>query len=243
MIGINNSLVDVLAIGAHPDDLELAMGGTLLKLKALGYRLGMVDMTRGERGSRGTAETRRVEAENAFKMIGAEFRENLDLGDQQLADTPDRRRAVTECIRRHKPKLVFTHSLQDRHPDHEGCALLVKHAMFLAGASNTEADGEPHVPKRLIYFFSHWMAEPNMYVDITDFYEQKIRAAKAYTTQFFDPSSKEPATLLARPEFFSDLDARFRHFGAQIGVKYAEAFWVREKFKIDDPVKFFAPDK
>jgi N-acetylglucosamine malate deacetylase 1 len=239
MIGINTIPVDVLAIGAHPDDLELAMGGTLLRIKTLGYSVGMVDMTRGERGTRGTAETRRDEAANAFAVMGADFRENLNLGDQELKDTPDRRRAVVECIRRHKPKLVFTHFPQDRHPDHEGCSELVKHAMFLSGAGQAEADGEPHTPKRLIYFFSHWMYDPNMYVDITDYYERKILAAKAYTTQFFDPDSTEPATLLARPEFFSDLEARFRHFGAQIGVKYAEAFWVREKIKLDDPVAFF----
>ncbi len=239
MTGINTIQTDVLAIGAHPDDLELAMGGTLLRLKAQGYSVGMVDLTRGERGTRGTAETRRVEAENAQKIMGADFRENLDLGDQDLRDTPERRRAVVECIRRHKPKLVFTHWLHDRHPDHEGAAALVKHAMFLSAAGNADADGEPHTPCRLLHFFSHWMTEPNLYVDITDYYEQKIRAARAYTTQFFDPSSTEPATHLSRPEFWDDLDARFRWFGAQIGVKYAEAFYVREKFKVNDPVAFF----
>jgi bacillithiol biosynthesis deacetylase BshB1 len=236
MIGINTMQVDVLAFGAHPDDLELAMGGTLIKLKALGYRVGMVDLTRGERGSRGTAETRKSEAEAAFKIIGADFRENLDLGDQELSDTPQRRRAVVECIRRHKPALVFTHYLYDRHPDHEGAARLVKHAMFLAGASNADAAGEPHTPKRLLHYFSHWMAEPNVFVDISEFYDRKIRAAKSYTTQFYDPSSVEPATHLSRPEFWDDLDARFRGFGTQIGVKYAEAFWMREKMRVDDPV-------
>lgn len=240
MIGMNPIPVDVLAFGAHPDDLELAMGGTLLRLKSLGYRVGMVDMTRGERGSRGTAETRDAEAKAAYDIMGADFRENLDLGDQALADTPDRRRAVVECIRRHKPKLVFTHYLQDRHPDHEGAAILVKHAMFLSGAANADAGGEPHSPKRLLYYFSHWMAEPNVFVDVSEFYEQKIRAAKAYTTQFFDPNSTEFATHLSRPEFWDDLEARFRYFGTQIGVKYAEPFWMREKIKVDDPVALFA---
>jgi bacillithiol biosynthesis deacetylase BshB1 len=215
------------------------MGGTLLRLKALGYSVGMVDMTRGERGSRGTGETRKAEAAAALKVMGADFRENLDLGDQEVKDTPERRRAVVECFRRHKPKIVFTHFLHDRHPDHEGTALLVKHAMFLSGAANFEGDGEPHTPKRLLHFFSHWMAEPNVYVDITDYYERKIEAAKCYTTQFFDPASKEHNTLLSRPEFFQDLDARFRFFGMQVGVKHAEAFWMREKIRIDDPVALF----
>ena len=229
-------ITDVLAFGAHPDDLELAMGGTLIKLKSLGYCVGLVDMTRGERGSRGTAETRKAEALAAFEILGADFRENLDLGDQELVDSPAGRRAVIECIRRHKPSLVFTHYLHDRHPDHEGAAQLVKHAMFLSGAANAEADGEPHTPKRLLHFFSHWMAEPNVFVDVSEYYEQKIRAAKAYTTQFYDPQSSAYATHLSRPEFWADLEARFRFFGTQIGVKYAEAFWMREKMRVDDPV-------
>jgi bacillithiol biosynthesis deacetylase BshB1 len=239
MSGMNNIPVDVLAFGAHPDDLELAMGGTLIKLKSLGYRVGMVDLTRGERGTRGTAQTREAEAKAALEITGADFRENLDLGDQELADTPERRCAVVECIRRHRPSLVFTHYFYDRHPDHEGAARLVKHAMFLSGAANAEAEGKPHTQKRLLYFFSHWVAEPNLFVDVSDFYAQKIRAAKSYTTQFYDPSSREPATQLSRPEFWDDLDARFRWFGAQIGVKYAEAFWMREKMRVDDPVALF----
>jgi len=236
MSSVNIMHVDVLAFGAHPDDLELAMGGTLIKLKALGYRVGMVDMTRGEKGTRGTAETRKAEAEAAFQIIGADFRENLDLGDQNVRDTLEQRRAVVECIRRHKPALVFTHYLQDRHPDHEGTAQLVKHAMFLAGAKNAEAEGEPHTPKGLLHFYSHWVMEPNVYVDISEFFERKIRAAKAYGTQFYNPSSTEPATRLSRPEFWDDLEARFRWFGLQIGVKYAEAFWMREKMRVDDPL-------
>jgi N-acetylglucosamine malate deacetylase 1 len=239
MTGINTIPVDVLAFGAHPDDLELAMGGALVRLKALGYRVGMVDMTRGERGSRGTGQTREAEAKTAFEIIGADFRENLDLGDQELVDSPAGRRAVIECIRRHAPALVFTHYLYDRHPDHEGAARLVKHAMFLSGAANAEADGEPHTPKRLLHYFSHWMVEPNVFVDISDFFEQKIRAAKAYTTQFYDPSNTGFATHLSRPEFWDDLEARFRFFGTQIGVKYAEAFWMREKMRVDDPVALF----
>jgi len=111
--------------------------------------------------------------------------------------------------------------------------------MFLSGAVNMDASGEPHSPKRLLHFFSHWMNEPNVYVDISEFYERKIRAAKSYTTQFYDPSSTEPATHLSRPEFWEDLEARFRFFGVQIGVEYAEAFWMREKIQVDDPVALF----
>jgi N-acetylglucosamine malate deacetylase 1 len=235
----NNLHVDVLGIGAHPDDLELSCGGTLLRMKALGYSVGMVDMTRGERGTRGSAEIRAREAAAASKVIGADLRENLDLGDMLVKDAPEGRRAVVECIRRHTPAIVITHALQDRHPDHEGTATLVKNAMFLAGARNFEAAGEPHVPLRLMYFPSHWIPEVNVFVDVSDYWEQKIEAARCYKSQFFDPSSSDPDTLLSRKSFFEDLEARFRNFGQLIGVKYAEAFWVREKLRINDPVAFF----
>jgi len=238
-MAFNNTHVDVLAFGAHPDDLELACGGTLLRMKALGYKVGMVDMTRGERGTRGTAEIRASEAACAAKVISADVRENLDLGDMMVKDTPEGRRAVVECIRCHTPTIVITHWLQDRHPDHEGTSVLVKNAMFLSGARNFEAEGEPHVPLRLMYFPSHWMPETNVYVDITDFWEKKMQAAQCYKSQFFNPSSTDPDTLLSRQGFFDDLEGRFRNFGLQIGVKYAEAFWVREKLRIDDPVGFF----
>lgn len=239
MIGINNLPVDVLAVGAHPDDLELACSGTLLRLKWLGYRVGLVDLTRGERGTRGSAEMRAQEAAAAFEILGFDFRENLDLGDMALQDTPEKRRAVVECVRRHKPGLVITHWPQDRHPDHEGAGTLVKQAMFLAGARNYEAEGEPHTPARLIYYPSHWMMDCNIFVDITGFYEHKLRAARCFASQFHRPESQDPATLLSRPEFWSDLEARHRWFGYQIGVKYAEGFIVREKIKVDDPVSFF----
>ncbi len=238
-----SSTIDVLAIGAHPDDLELSCGGTLLKMKALGYTAGMVDLTRGERGTRGSAEIRQSEADAAFKIMGLDARVNLDLGDMHLQDTQDRRRKVVEVIRKFKPRLVITHWPHDRHPDHEGASALVKHAMFLSGARNFDADGDPHVPGRLLYFPSHWVQDLNVYVDITEFYERKIEAAKCYKSQFFDPDSSDPATLLSRANFFEDLETRFKNFGYQIGVKYAEAFWIREKIRIDDPVKFFTPPR
>ncbi len=236
-------IVDVLAIGAHPDDLELSCGGTLLKMKSLGYGVGMIDLTRGERGTRGSAEIRAAEAQAAFKVMGLDVRENLDLGDMHLQDTQDRRRKVVEVIRKYKPRIVITHWSSDRHPDHEGASALVKNAMFLSGARNFDADGEPHTPGRLMFFPSHWVQELNVYVDITDVWEKKVEAAKCYTSQFFDPDSKDPATALSRPHFFEDLETRFRNFGLQIGVKYAEAFWIREKIRIDDPVGFFTPPR
>ena len=232
-------IVDVLGIGAHPDDLELSCGGTLLKMKSLGYAVGMVDLTRGERGTRGSAELRAQEASAALKVMGLDVRENLDLGDMHLQDTQDRRRKVVEVIRKYKPRIVITHWPYDRHPDHEGASLLVKNAMFLSGARNFDADGEPHTPGRLMHFPSHWVQDLNVYLDISEHYERKIEAAKCYKSQFFDPDSKDPATLLSRANFFEDLETRFRNFGYQIGVRYAEAFWIREKIRVDDPVGFF----
>lgn len=236
----NQIPVDVLAIGAHPDDLELCCAGTLLRLKSQGYSVGLVDMTMGERGTRGSAEIRMNEAKAALDVLGLDFRENLNLGDMHIQDTQDRRRKVVECIRRHKPRLIFTQYFSDRHPDHEGTGQLVKNAMFLSGAGNFDAEGEPHVPKRLLYFYGAWVIEPNVYVDITDFWERKMESARCYKSQFYDPKSSDRDTLLSRPQFFADLELRFRNFGQAIGVQYAEAFHMREKFRVDDPVAMFA---
>ncbi|MCL4305602.1 bacillithiol biosynthesis deacetylase BshB1 [bacterium] len=232
----NTQHVDVLAIGAHPDDIELSCAGTLLRMKSLGYKIGIVDMTRGERGSRGNADIRAKEAQEALQILGFEFREVLDVGDLQIQDTHERRVKVVECIRRHKPKLVFTHWGRDKHPDHEGTSELVKHSMFVAGAANFPARFEPHNPARLLYWPSSWVMEPNVFVDVTDFYEHKIRAAKAHKSQFFDPQSKDPMTILSQPAFFERLEIRARYFGDQIGVKYAEVFYMREPVKVDNPM-------
>ncbi|MBK8127472.1 MAG: bacillithiol biosynthesis deacetylase BshB1 [bacterium] len=237
MSEVNTQVVDVLAIGAHPDDIELSCAGTLLKLKQLGYKIGIVDMTRGERGSRGNAEIRAVEAQEALAILGFEFREVLNLGDLQIQDTHERRVKVVECIRRHKPKLVLTHWNQDKHPDHEGTSELVKHSMFVAGAANFPADYAPHNPKRLLYWPSSWMMDCNVYVDVTDFWEHKIRAARAHKSQFFDPNSSDPMTILSQPVFFDRLEMRARYFGDQIGVKYAEVFYMREPIPVHDPMK------
>jgi len=232
----NTQKVDVLAIGAHPDDVELSCAGTLLRMQAQGAKIGIVDMTRGERGSRGNAEIRAVEAQDALKILGFEFREVLDLGDLQIQDTHERRVKVVECIRRHKPTLVLSHWGYDKHPDHEGTSELVKHSMFVAGAANFPAKYEPHNPKRLLYWPSSWMMECNVYVDVTDYWEHKLRAARAHKSQFFDPESADPMTILSQPAFFERHERRARYFGDQIGVKYAEVFYMREPVKIDNPL-------
>jgi N-acetylglucosamine malate deacetylase 1 len=236
----NTQIVDVLAIGAHPDDVELSCAGTLLRMQAQGAKIGMVDMTRGERGSRGNADIRAVEAQNALKILGFEFREILDVGDLQIQDTHDRRVKVVECIRRHKPKLVLTHWWRDKHPDHEGTSELVKHSMFVAGAANFPAKYEPHNPKRLLYWPSAWMMEPNVFVDVTDYWDKKLEAARAHKSQFFDPNSSDPMTVLSQPVFFERLEMRARYFGDQVGVKYAEVFYMREPVLVKDPMTLWA---
>lgn len=235
--------IDLLAFGAHPDDIELTCGGLLLKMKSLGYTTGIIDLTRGERGTRGSAELRSAEAEAAARILNLDVRENLDLGDMHLQDTQDRRRKIVEAIRKYRPRVVVTHWPYDRHPDHEGASALVKNAMFLSGAKNFDADGDPHTPGRLMFYPSHWVQDLNVYVDITEFWERKIEAAKCYRSQFFDPASSDPATLLSRENFFEDLETRFRNFGYQIGVRFAEAFWIREKIHIADPVGYFTPPR
>ena len=198
----HTKVIDLLTIDAHPDHVELTCAGTLIRMQAQGAKIGIVDMTRGERGSRGNAEIRAVEAQNALKILGFEFREILDVGDLQIQDTHDRRVKVVECIRRHKPKLVLTHWWRDKHPDHEGTSELVKHSMFVAGAANFPAKYEPHNPKRLLYWPSTWMMEPNVFVDVTDYWEKKLMAARGHKSQFFCPHTARPMTLLSHPVFF-----------------------------------------
>ncbi len=165
--------VDVVAFGPHPDDVELAMGGTLLKLHAAGYRTGIVDLTAGEKGTRGTPEQRAREAEEGAKLLGASVRFNLDLGDGRLESSPVAKRKVAEAIRELKPRLVFTNYPEHNHPDHEAAGRLVADAAYLAGLSKLEASGEPHRPNRVLYYLVPHKVAPSFIVDVTAFHERR----------------------------------------------------------------------
>lgn len=221
--------LDVLAFGAHPDDVELSCSGTLHKLVKQGKKVGIVDLTRGEMGTRGSAEDRDNEAEAAAKILGVDVRENLDLGDAWFTIDQENILKVITMIRKYQPSIILMNALDDRHIDHGKGAELVKQASFLSGLSKIETtlDGvvqERWRAKHQFNYIQFRYMEPDLVVDITEEFEVKMKAIKAFKTQFYDPNSKEQSTLIAKPEFIDYVEARAREFGAAITTKYGEGF-------------------
>lgn len=230
--------VDILAVFAHPDDLELTVGGTMLKMKHLGYRTGAVDVTRGEMGTRGTPDGRAAEAEAAAKILGLDIRENLELPDGHVFCDDDSRRKLVRSLRRLRPKVILTHQLGDPHPDHDHIAQLVRESARLSSMQNYDGgNGQERlkVPMVAHNIFSR-RVEPSFIVDISDFHERKMDAIRAHASQFHDPDSSEPETRLTDKRFLEELSNRSKYFGSLIGVESGEPFFVREALNIEDPV-------
>ncbi len=231
--------VDVLAFGPHPDDVELTMGGTLLKLAAQGYRTGIVDLTAGEMGTRGNRETRAAEAQEAARILKVAVRRNLNLGDGRLAADEPRKRAVVEVIRELEPRLVFTNYWENAHPDHSAAGVLVEEASYLAGLARYDAAGQPHRPNRVLYYLLPHRIPPSFVVDVSEFYEEKMRAARAYRSQLFNSESGEPETVISQPGFLGKIESKLRYYGTLIDADYGEPFFVREALRVDDPIAMF----
>ena len=231
--------VDVLAIAAHPDDVELTCAGTLVQLKARGRRFGLVDLTRGELGTRGTDSIRRKEAERAAEILGAEFRETFDFGDGRIAGTREQELQVVDLIRREKPRLVITPYPEDRHPDHARAGRLVTDLSFYAGLRKIETNWPAHRPQQTIYFSTAYLHEPDFVVDITSAMQTRRAAIQAYSSQFHNVDSQEPQTVLSQRSFLEGVEARARHFGFLIGVEFGEGFRSKRPPRIDDVVASF----
>ena len=232
------SQIDVLAIGAHPDDVELSAAGTLLKHRALGFTTGVIDLTQGELGSRGTKETRKEEAQAASAILGLTDRVNLKMADGFFEHSEENLRLIIEQIRRFKPQIVLLNAVSDRHPDHGKGSKLASEACFLAGLRRIETswDGqaqEAHRPKAVYHYVQDRYVEPDFVIDVTDFVEQKFASIKAYKTQFWDPNSSEPKTPISGEEFFEFLRGRMAEYGRSIGVRYAEGFTVERILGVD----------
>jgi bacillithiol biosynthesis deacetylase BshB1 len=227
--------LDVLAFAPHPDDLELCCGGTLLRLIDAGHKVGLADLTRGDRGTRGTPEIRLVEAEAARVAMGAHLRTNLGFPDLGV-DARDRAqlRKVVEAIRRHRPRLVLTCSEHDHHPDHVEAAHLVERGVYVAGLAGFDADGEPFRPARLLFYMGRVVFEPKLIVDVSEVWERRMAVASCFRSQFFREPDDPKVTPISEPGFMDQVAARFRHFGSRIGVTYAEPFDLREPFGLMD---------
>jgi N-acetylglucosamine malate deacetylase 1 len=230
--------IDVLVFAAHPDDAELSMGGTIAKLSKNGYKVGIIDITRGELGTRGTAETRQKEAFQAAIILKAALRENLSIPDGNIQRNKENLLKIIMVLRRYRPKIIFAPYFNDRHPDHIDASKLVKEAVFTSGLSkiktfDREVAQENYRPGKLFYYMQTYTFEPSFVVDITDCFETKMKCVKAYETQFFDPKSKEPETFISRPEFLRYIESRAMFYGFQIGRHYGEAFFCEEKIELN----------
>lgn len=225
--------LDILAFGAHPDDVELGAGGTLISHKAKGYSFGIVDLTQGELGTRGTAEIRLEEAKKAAEIMGADARENLGFDDGFFVNDKAHQLKVIEKIRKFRPRIVICNAEHDRHPDHGRGGALIEEACFYAGLIKIETqneDGfsqEPWRPEKVLHYIQYHDHKPDLLVDITEVMEQKMEAIKAYASQFYDPKSKEPATLISQPGFLKNIENRAAYYGQYIQVKFAEGFTSR----------------
>ncbi|HEX7252555.1 MAG TPA: bacillithiol biosynthesis deacetylase BshB1 [Thermoanaerobaculia bacterium] len=231
--------VDVLALSAHADDIELTCGGTLIVLKDRGHSFGIVDLTRGEMGTRGTAEIRAREAKRASEILGASFREILDYGDGGLRVNRENELALIDVIRRERPRLILAPYPEDRHPDHRRAGEIITDAAYYAGLRKIETRFAAHRPQQTIYFSTAFVHAPNFVVDVTSAMERRFDAIRAYKSQFHDPASAEPATLLSQASFLKSIEARARYFGWMIGTEFGEGFVSKRPPRIDDPVVAF----
>jgi N-acetylglucosamine malate deacetylase 1 len=230
--------LDLLAIAPHPDDVELTCGGTMIKMAEAGYRTGILDLTRGETGTRGTPEMRLREATRAGKIMGAKVRRNLGLPDAHLRVCDEYKAAIAEVIRELEPRTVILPYWEGRHPDHYTAARLGYEACFVAGLKNYQLSGEAFRPFKIFYAAAYADVRPTFAVDITREYERRRRAILSYASQF-RPISKERHSKVVLP--LDELEARMsdtaRHYGRMIGVTYAEGFVVKEVMQADDIVR------
>ena len=230
--------LDVLVFGAHPDDAELSMGGTIAKLTSGNLKVGLIDLTRGELGTRGTAETRQKEAFQAAILLKAAVRENLQIPDGDIQNNKENFLKIVMSIRKYRPKIIFAPYFHDRHPDHIDTASLVKRAMFSTGLAKVrtfdkEVAQEAYRPQKLFYYMQTYTFEPTFIVDISESFELKMKAVKAYSSQFHNPKSMEPETFISRPEFINYIESRAKFYGFQIGKHYGEPFFCEEKIELD----------
>jgi bacillithiol biosynthesis deacetylase BshB1 len=230
--------LDILAFGAHPDDVELGCGGTIAKEIFLGKKAGIIDLTRGELGTRGSVEIRNQEAAAAAKILGVSVRENLDMRDGFFVNDEAHQLKIIQMIRKYRPEIVICNAIEDRHIDHGKGSQLVSDACFLSGLMKieTEMDGikqDVWRPK-LVYHYMQWKnLIPDFVVDITGFNEKRVAAVLAYSSQFYDPNSDEPETPIATKNFLESLNYRAQDLGRLIGTDYAEGFTVERYLAVN----------
>ncbi|MGZ3766561.1 MAG: bacillithiol biosynthesis deacetylase BshB1 [Mucilaginibacter sp.] len=233
--------LDILVLPVHPDDAELGCAGTILKEMSLGKKVGVVDLTRGELGTRGSAETRSLEATKAAEILGLAVRDNLSLPDGFFQNTQEYQLKVVEAIRRFRPEIIITNAYHDRHPDHGRASELVEAASFLSGLRKIETSFDGKVqeawrPKLVLHFIQDNYIKPDILIDVTAHWDKKIESIRAFGSQFFNPDwgEEEPQTYISSPDFIKVVEARAREYGKSIGVKYAEGFTSKKILGVDN---------
>jgi bacillithiol biosynthesis deacetylase BshB1 len=230
--------LDVLAVFSHPDDAELSVSGTLLKLKSLGYRTGVLDMTKGEMGTRGTPQIRHDESIEAARIMQLDLRLNLELPDGHIWPTEEARTALVRVLRKYKPRVLLTTHWEDPHPDHANTCRITREAARLAtmGRYDEEGNQKPVAMPAIMHSLFSRRVVPSFIVDVSDFVETKMASIKAHVSQFYRPESNEPATRISEQGFVEQIEYRMRYFGSLIGVAAGEPFYVREALNVDDPI-------
>ena len=230
--------IDVLAFGVHPDDVELSCAGVLLVEKSKGKTTGIIDLTKGELGTRGTSATRKDEAAEAARILGVDVRENLEMADGFFRNDEENQRKIIVALRKYQPEIILCNAPEDRHPDHGRSAQLVEDAAFLSGLSKIEThfNGEIQLawrPKYVLNYIQDRYLKPDFVVDISLHMEAKLNSIKAYKTQFYNPELNEPETYISTPSFFENVVNRYKMFGKLIGVEYAEGFISKKTMGIE----------
>lgn len=235
----NDDKADLIFFAAHADDLELSCGGTIAKYAKQGLDVGMVELTRGELGTRGTPEIRKREAEEGARILGARFRTQLDFGDGGLRTGREEELQLMDVIRRHRPDVIVAPWPDERHPDHVRAGRLITDAAFYAGLRALKTEFPAFRPQVTAYYMQNYVLPPSFVIDVTDAWKTKMQAIAAFQSQF-GQQSKEPGIFISQPRFLEMIDARGKHFGAMIGVSYGEAYVTKQPPRIDDVIAAYS---
>ena len=229
--------IDVLCMMAHRDDAEILCGGTIIKLKDQGYRVGIVDFSEGEMGTRGTSREREREAACAAEIMGVDVRINLHFPDAFIENTVEHRRKVVEVLRQYRPHLIITHDTNNRNPDHTHASMLVREAAFTSGLEKYNTGQAKYRPNKIIYCMEYYEIAPTMIIDITGQYERKMQTVACYRSQVHNPSYQGAETYIVSDRFHNEMETRFRYFGSKIHRDYGEPFRMDTPVEIDDLVR------
>lgn len=235
---MNKSKLDVMAVGAHPDDIELRCGGTLIQLTDMGYQVGGVDLTEGELSTRGSVAVRRSETKQASAILGLSCRLNMQLPDGNIALTKNNQLKLIRIIRKYRPDIIFAPYWKDRHPDHVHASELVEEAAFYSGLEKIKTRQQAFRPFQIVYYMNQVPFQPAFIVDISKTFKRKVQAIKAYETQFYNPQRFKPETFISRKSFMQFVKARDQLYGFNIDVAYGEPFYVKNPFKVTNLMEF-----